>query len=149
MNMTDPIADMLTRTRNAGGDTLIAAVSQRAPLGGRTLAGTPVRAQLLGSDPASMADNAAHLAALGPEGIDLNFGCPAKVVNRHGGGAALLQEPERIATLADVIYSDEAMRTFAKHPEWYEDSKPINLKAEQWETMRLHPLDKARNAVRF
>ena len=71
--------------------------------GGRTLAGTPVRAQLLGSDPACMADNAAHLAALGPEGIDLNFGCPAKVVNRHGGGAALLQEPERIATLVAAV----------------------------------------------
>ena len=54
--------------------------------GSRTLAGVPVRAQLLGSDPVCMAENAARLAALGPEGIDLNFGCPAKVVNRHGGG---------------------------------------------------------------
>ena len=70
---------------------------------GRTLAGTPVRAQLLGSDPVCMADNAAHLAALGPEGIDLNFGCPAKVVNRHGGGEALLQEPERIAALVAAV----------------------------------------------
>ena len=70
---------------------------------GRTLAGTPVRAQLLGSDPASMADNAAALAALGPEGIDLNFGCPAKVVNRHGGGAALLREPERIAQVVSAV----------------------------------------------
>ncbi|MDD2713766.1 MAG: tRNA-dihydrouridine synthase [Simplicispira sp.] len=71
--------------------------------GGRTLSGVPVRAQLLGSDPACMADNAAHLAALGPEGIDLNFGCPAKVVNRHGGGAALLQAPERIALLVAAV----------------------------------------------
>jgi hypothetical protein len=55
--------------------------------GGRTPAGVPVRAQLLGSDPACMADNAARLAGLGPAGIDLNFGCPAKVINRHGGGA--------------------------------------------------------------
>ena len=53
--------------------------------GSRTLAGVPVRAQLLGSDPVCMAENAARLAALQPEGIDLNFGCPAKVVNRHGG----------------------------------------------------------------
>ncbi|MBU0745554.1 MAG: tRNA-dihydrouridine synthase [Gammaproteobacteria bacterium] len=71
--------------------------------GSRTLAGVPVRAQLLGSDPVCMAENAACLAALGPEGIDLNFGCPAKVVNRHGGGAALLQEPERIATVVAAV----------------------------------------------
>jgi tRNA-dihydrouridine synthase C len=71
--------------------------------GGRTLAGTPVRAQLLGSDPACMAENAARLAALGPEGIDLNFGCPARVVNRHGGGAALLREPEQIAKVVAAV----------------------------------------------
>ena len=65
--------------------------------GSCTAAGTPVRAQLLGSDAASMAANAAQLAALSPEGIDLNFGCPAKVVNRHGGGAALLQDPTACA----------------------------------------------------
>ncbi|MGE4330664.1 tRNA dihydrouridine synthase [Diaphorobacter sp.] len=71
--------------------------------GGRTLTGVPVRAQLLGSDPASMADNAARLASLGAEGIDLNFGCPAKTVNRHGGGAALLREPDRIAAVVAAV----------------------------------------------
>lgn len=71
--------------------------------GSRTLAGVPVRAQLLGSDPDSMAANAANLARLGPEGIDLNFGCPAKVVNRHGGGAALLQDPQQIARVVAAV----------------------------------------------
>ena len=71
--------------------------------GSRTLAGVPVRVQLLGSDPVCMAENAARLAALGPEGIDLNFGCPAKVVNRHGGGAALLQNPEHIAAVVSAV----------------------------------------------
>lgn len=71
--------------------------------GSRTLSGVPVRAQLLGSDPVSMAENAARLATLGPEGIDLNFGCPAKVVNRHGGGAALLREPDRIAAVVSAV----------------------------------------------
>lgn len=71
--------------------------------GSRTLAGVPVRAQLLGSDPVSMAENAANLARLGPEGIDLNFGCPAKVVNRHGGGASLLQDPEQIVRVVDAV----------------------------------------------
>jgi tRNA-dihydrouridine synthase C len=71
--------------------------------GGRTFAGVPVRAQLLGSDPACMADNAARLASLGPAGIDLNFGCPANVVNRHGGGAALLKEPETIHAIVTAV----------------------------------------------
>lgn len=71
--------------------------------GGRTLAGVPVRPQLLGSDPSVLADNAAALAALGAPGVDLNFGCPAKVVNRHGGGAALLDEPELIARIVSQV----------------------------------------------
>jgi tRNA-dihydrouridine synthase C len=71
--------------------------------GGRTPAGVPVRAQLLGSDPACMADNAARLASLGPAGIDINFGCPAKVVNRHGGGAALLKEPELMERVVAAV----------------------------------------------
>ena len=71
--------------------------------GSRTLAGVPVRAQLLGSDPVCLAENAARLASLGPAGIDLNFGCPAKIVNRHGGGAALLDQPEVIAAIVSAV----------------------------------------------
>ena len=71
--------------------------------GGRTLAGVPVRPQLLGSDPQCLADNAAAIAALGPDGIDLNFGCPAKVVNRHGGGASLLQDPELLFRIVTAV----------------------------------------------
>ena len=71
--------------------------------GGRTRAGVPVRPQLLGSDPGCLAENAAALAALGPDGIDLNFGCPAKVVNRHGGGASLLQDPELLARIVAAV----------------------------------------------
>ena len=71
--------------------------------GGCTPAGVPVRAQLLGSDPTCLADNAARLASLGPAGIDLNFGCPANVVNRHGGGASLLKEPETLYAIVTAV----------------------------------------------
>ncbi len=71
--------------------------------GGCTPSGVPVRAQLLGSDPVSMAENAARLAEFGPHGIDLNFGCPAKVVNRHGGGAMLLQYPEQLHSIVSAV----------------------------------------------
>ena len=73
--------------------------------GGRTPAGVPVRAQLMGSDPVCLAENAAKLAALGPAGIDLNFGCPAKIVNRHGGGAALLEDPALIHRIVRAVRS--------------------------------------------
>ena len=71
--------------------------------GSRTPSGVPVRGQLLGSDPVCVAENAARLANLGPEGVDLNFGCPAKVVNRHGGGAALLDEPELVVKIVSAV----------------------------------------------
>lgn len=71
--------------------------------GSRTHAGTPVVVQLLGSDPACMADNAAQLATLSPAGIDINFGCPAPTVNRHGGGATLLNDPERMRRIVLAI----------------------------------------------
>lgn len=71
--------------------------------GGRTPAGVPVRPQLLGSDPGCLAENAACLASLGPPGIDLNFGCPAKAVNRHRGGAVLLDEPELVGRIVEAV----------------------------------------------
>jgi tRNA-dihydrouridine synthase C len=71
--------------------------------GSRTASGVPVRAQLLGSEPACLAENAAQLAALGAEGIDLNFGCPAKTVNRHRGGAVLLDEPELLHAIVAAV----------------------------------------------
>ena len=71
--------------------------------GSRTPAGVPVRVQLLGSDPACLADNAQALSALQPAGIDLNFGCPAKTVNRHRGGAVLLQEPELVGQIVAAV----------------------------------------------
>lgn len=69
----------------------------------KTTAGTPLRVQLLGSDPVSMQENAAHLVELAPAGIDLNFGCPAPTVNRHRGGAVLLDEPELVHRIAAAV----------------------------------------------
>jgi tRNA-dihydrouridine synthase C len=71
--------------------------------GSKTRSGTPVRIQLLGCDPVMMGVNAAHLAKLKPFGIDLNFGCPAPMVNRHGGGAMLLNEPDRLYKIVRAV----------------------------------------------
>ena len=71
--------------------------------GSRTASGVPVRPQLLGSDPVCLAENAARLATLQPAGIDLNFGCPAKTVNRHRGGVVLMDEPELMHAIVAAV----------------------------------------------
>lgn len=63
---------------------------------GRTPCGVPVRIQLLGSQPDTLAMNAHRAIELGSHGIDLNLGCPAKTVNKSKGGAVLLKEPQLI-----------------------------------------------------
>lgn len=64
--------------------------------GSKTASGTPVYVQLLGQEQNWMAENAIQAQNLGASGIDLNFGCPAKMVNKSRGGAALLKDPQQI-----------------------------------------------------
>ncbi|MDU9393670.1 tRNA-dihydrouridine synthase [Pseudomonas sp. zfem002] len=71
--------------------------------GARTAAGVPMRVQLLGSDPVCLADNAALACELGAPVIDLNFGCPAKTVNKSRGGAVLLKEPELLFQIVSEV----------------------------------------------
>lgn len=61
-----------------------------------TLSGTAVRVQLLGQHPQWLGENAARAVELGSWGVDLNCGCPSKMVNGSGGGATLLKDPEMI-----------------------------------------------------
>ncbi len=70
---------------------------------GKTLAGTPVRVQLLGQDPNWLAENAVRAVELGSPGVDLNFGCPAKTVNKSRGGAVLLKETEQLYRIVKAV----------------------------------------------
>ena len=68
-----------------------------------TKAGTPVRVQLLGQHPEYMAENAVKVIALGSNGIDINFGCPSKMVNKNRGGAILLKDPENLYQIVKAV----------------------------------------------
>ncbi len=57
----------------------------------------------MGSDPSVLAGNARKGAKLGAPGIDLNFGCPAKTVNRSKGGAVLLDAPELVHEIVKAV----------------------------------------------
>ena len=54
----------------------------------------PIIAQIWGKNPEHFATVAGALEGLGFAGVDLNFGCPDKNVNRAGGGAAMIKTPE-------------------------------------------------------
>ena len=71
--------------------------------GGKTASGVPVRIQLLGQSPHWLAANAVRAVELGSPGVDLNFGCPAKTVNKHRGGSVLLDEPETLYSIISAV----------------------------------------------
>lgn len=54
----------------------------------------PIIAQIWGKKPEHFAETCQALKSLGFAGVDLNFGCPDKHVNKAGGGAAMIQTPE-------------------------------------------------------
>ncbi len=71
--------------------------------GARTRSGVPIYIQLLGGQAGPLAENAKLAVDLGSPGIDLNFGCPAKTVNRHDGGASLLRTPQRLFEIVSAV----------------------------------------------
>lgn len=68
-----------------------------------TPTGVPVHLQLLGSDPQALAANAEVGIKAGAKVIDLNYGCPAKIVNRHLGGASMLRYPDRLYDATNAV----------------------------------------------
>lgn len=54
----------------------------------------PIIAQIWGKNPAHFGELAKQLESLGFSGLDLNFGCPDRHVNKAGGGAAMIRTPE-------------------------------------------------------
>ena len=54
----------------------------------------PIIAQIWGKNPDHFSELSSALKNLGFSGIDLNFGCPDRHVNRVGGGAAMIKTPD-------------------------------------------------------
>ena len=59
-----------------------------------TEADKPIIAQIWGKNPDHFSELGQALESLGFAGVDLNFGCPDKHVNKAGGGAAMIKTPE-------------------------------------------------------
>ncbi|MBN9479821.1 MAG: tRNA dihydrouridine synthase DusB [Bordetella sp.] len=75
-------------------------VVRRAAVG----AGLPLTViQLVGGDPAAMAEGARMAEAAGADVIDLNFGCPAKEVTGAACGSALMRTPDQAARIMEAV----------------------------------------------
>lgn len=97
----------------------------------------PIVAQAWGKEPEHFAVTVAALEALGFAGVDLNYGCPDRHVNKAGGGAAMILQPELareclVATMAATrLPVSVKTRLGWSRPEEYQEWLPVLLE--------LHP----------
>ena len=63
----------------------------------------PIVVQIFGNKPEMFAKAGKILEEMGFDGIDINFGCPAYKVVKHGGGVSLMKEPARCSELVQAL----------------------------------------------
>jgi tRNA-dihydrouridine synthase C len=75
--------------------------------------------------------SAAVACELGAKAIDLNFGCPARTVNRHDGGATLLKYPTRIREIVSAVRASvpKQIPVSAKMRLGWDSTEPIDENA--------------------
>jgi len=88
----------------------------------------PVSVQIVGADPALMAEAARYNVDHGAQIIDINMGCPARKVCNVAAGSALLEDEPLVARILDAVVAAAAV--------------PVTLK------IRTGPCPTRRNALR-
>ena len=63
----------------------------------------PRAVQIVGNDPARMAEAARRQVDLGAQIVDINMGCPAKKVCRKAAGSALLRDEPLVARILEAV----------------------------------------------
>ena len=62
----------------------------------------PVVCQIFGNDPEMFFKSVKILETMGFTGVDINFGCPAYKVVKHGGGVSLMKNPKLCAEIVQA-----------------------------------------------
>ncbi len=74
----------------------------------------PIGFQFFGSDPEVFARILPEAESLGPDLIDLNFGCPVRKVIAKGAGAALLKDLDRLYRILETVRQHTTLPLSAK-----------------------------------
>ncbi len=84
----------------------------------------PVFLQLFGSDPFDFGLAAKKVGEFGPDGIDINMGCPVPKVAGNGAGSALMKTPDRCASIVAAVKEHTDLPVTVKmRAGWDEDHK--------------------------
>lgn len=101
----------------------------------------PIGIQLFGSDIDSMREAALIAEQVGPDLIDINYGCPVKNVACKGAGAALLQDiPKMVAMTAEIIKAVKLPVTVKTRLGWDEHTKNVTEVAERLQDIGIKAL---------
>ncbi|MBR2841436.1 tRNA-dihydrouridine synthase [Candidatus Saccharibacteria bacterium] len=97
----------------------------------------PIIAQIWGKNPEHFAETTKALESLSFAGVDLNFGCPDKHVNKAGGGAAMIQNPDlAIQCFQDTVKSTNLPVSIKTRLGW---SRPEEYQEWLSTLLNLHP----------
>ena len=93
----------ITWSEMASADGLLRNWSHNVNLIGFTDEERPYGIQLFGDNPETMGRAAKMVATLGPDFIDLNFGCPVPKVVKRNAGVALMRVPKLVGRIACAV----------------------------------------------
>ncbi len=103
----------------------------------------PYVVQLFGKDPAHFAKAAKVITEkIKPDGIDINFGCPAKKVFGHGSGCALMPQKELARQIISAVCDNTHLPVSIKIRAGLRDTTAIhfieNIKDLPFSTVMVH-----------
>lgn len=108
----------------------------RAPLSVRAVRrevvrspGVPLCVQVMGNEADKMAEAAAVVMDAGADAVDLNLGCPAPRVVRHGVGSAMLRDPLLLRHVVGTMRSAVRGPFSAKIRAGFDDASDVHRNA--------------------
>ncbi|UAY53774.1 tRNA dihydrouridine synthase DusB [Arachidicoccus terrestris] len=101
----------------------------------------PIGIQIFGGDEEAMGMSAAIVDAVGPDLLDINFGCPVKKVVTKGAGAGVLKDVDLMVRLtSSVIKHTNLPVTVKTRLGWDDQSKNIEEVAERLQDIGIAAL---------